>query len=321
MAAITLGRWCSPEVILIVATEADEPALMLHAVRQAKRSAARILLVYATPAASRRSSAAEGQDLLPPKTLKTSAQTLVERTMTQILWKRVWSESVPIKNLRVEDIPAFVRSNAVDRVIVASGSGGPMLRPKSKSVAEELMATLDVPICVVGRHVHADLYDEQPSRRILLAVSLQSDCEDQLRFACRFAHQHGASLTVLHVFDRWEAKEELAQRNPLVVGSRLPLSLLNEAGFFCPLEISVREGDPAHEIVNFDARAHHDFIILGSPSAATVPHLLGRGVVRTVLSEARCPIIIIKPSFTLAAKPAAKVLTFGHVDSLSKRAS
>jgi len=87
------------------------------------------------------------------------------------------------------------------------------------------------------------------------------------------------------------------------------------------LEIAVREGDPAREILNFDARAHHDFIILGSPSAATVPHLLGRGVVRTVLSEARCPIIIIKPSIALAAKSAAKVLTFSGADSLSKRAS
>jgi hypothetical protein len=43
---IDMRRWCDPRAIIVATNLTDDPALMLYAVTEARRSGARLLLVH-----------------------------------------------------------------------------------------------------------------------------------------------------------------------------------------------------------------------------------------------------------------------------------
>lgn len=308
MSARSQRGWCVPEVILVVASQSDEPALLLHAIRQAKGNNAKIFLVHAARPANFRSNSGPNLSVVHDGRTGHSTQAALERNMMQLLWKTVVCESIVLRDRAVEEIPSLVKSMDVDRVIVTSDGNDGSLRGMERSVAEELISTLEVPVCAIGRHVPANPHRERSTGRILLAVSFQEDCGEYLHFGCRFAEERNSSLTVLHVFSGRSASDESNQRTPVSVGSQLPLESLKEGGLHCPLEIVVREGDPAREILNFDARSNHDFILLGSAGRTRARLANGRGVFQKVMAEARCPLIILGPSVAVASDSVARML-------------
>jgi hypothetical protein len=77
------------------------------------------------------------------------------------------------------------------------------------------------------------------------------------------------------------------------VEALLPISELWQEGILCPMEVAVREGDPAEAILKFDATRQHDLIIMGGPSRDTLPHIYRDGVVHSVIAEARCPVMVL----------------------------
>jgi hypothetical protein len=70
-------------------------------------------------------------------------------------------------------------------------------------------------------------------------------------------------LTVLHVFENRETDEQPWARTPVAVEAKLPITELKHEGILCPMEISVCEGYPARQILNFLERKPHDLIIMG----------------------------------------------------------
>jgi nucleotide-binding universal stress UspA family protein len=209
-------------------------------------------------------------------------------------------EPIHSKAFYPAEIPALVKSRGVGRVILTAQGGQSGTDYGWKIFTDQLLRSIDVPTCVIGGLAFPEPVREVPVGRISLALSLKSDAEVALGFASRFAQERHSRLAILHVFNEGEnaAKQD---RTPLRVASLLPASTLREAELFCPLEIIIREGDAANEILKYDAATNQDFIILRSPgppraTAAELP-----GVSQRIIKEARCPVIILGQATTDAA--------------------
>lgn len=292
MTARTLRRWCEPEVILIVANLFDEQALMFHAIRQARKNGAKLLLVHASrPAAFSFHSGRK----LPPASSSPDIQEELDRMARQLRWEGLSCETFVLTGHPAEEISSLVKSRRVDRVLMASRRHKRFERSSTESLIEELLPALDVPLCVIGEKVPAGSNADRPTGRISLALSLSSEnSENCLNFACRFAQGNHAHLTVLHVFGGARKHVLSDERNPLAVAARIPTPALREAGLFCPLEIAAREGNPAKEILKYDSMIPQDFIILGAPQNNSGARRESANVLRNVIAEARCPVLILR---------------------------
>ncbi|MGC2613982.1 MAG: universal stress protein [Terracidiphilus sp.] len=159
---------------------------------------------------------------------------------------------------------------------------------------EQLLQNLDIPTCVIGRHVYIASPSGLLTRNVTLAVSLDSDCELPLGFACRFAQELRAKLTILHVISRARCSLDPAARTPMAIASRLPNPTWREAELFCPTEISIREGETAEEILKHGASTNQDLMILCSTGASPSGPEWRTGVSSKVLEGAQCPIFVLQ---------------------------
>ena len=72
-----------------------------------------------------------------------------------------------------EQILAFLSERKIDRVVMGAHSPGPVGRLLVGSVAEAVLRTANVPVCIVGPNVIEGTYRNRVSRKILCDVSKQ----------------------------------------------------------------------------------------------------------------------------------------------------
>ena len=150
------------------------------------------------------------------------------------------------------------------------------------------MSGIDVPVCAIGRN--AIRSNRSGTRNMTLAISSESSCEVPLGFACRWAQELRATLTVLHVSERKSGSEEAC--TPQSVIARMPFNSWREAELFCPTQISLRKGDPVDEILNHCTSTQQDLLVLCSPGKATSAEGWRTGVSYRTIAGAHFPVFI-----------------------------
>ncbi len=285
--------WCAPEVILMVTNFADEQTLLLEAVKQARRSAAKILLAYVT-----RPCYPEFRSHHCARSMRSSpsahrAQLLLEKMVRQLRWAGIASEPVLLQGLPAEEIPQLVRLRGVNRVIVTTKIDPCTRGIATRAIAEQILPRVGVPVCLLGGSLPAASQFAAPLGRVTLALSPEMNRAVLLSFACRFAEQHHAHLTVLHVFP---PSEEIAIGiDETAICKPLPHFLwpLQEPQLQFPFETRFREGELAQEILTQASASEQDFIILGTPGIAPGYPFDGMRVINRLVNEAPCPVLIL----------------------------
>jgi nucleotide-binding universal stress UspA family protein len=287
-----LRRWCSPQRILIVTDMSEAPGRTLALIRQAQATEARVLVVHVIQT-HLQESAGRSCPFLLPRFTQNGARTWSDDMQRALLWADSLSNVSVLKSAPPAEIPALAESLKVDRVVLTK-LGDSVARPRAgKSVEQDLMTSLRVPLCFMSGVMGAGLWSSKGIRRVLLPISLRSNVGLHLRFACKLAQLHQARLTVLHAFGGRGTNERPWERTPVAVEAQLPISDLKQEGIICPMEIAVCEGDPGRAILNFDATNQHDLIIMGGPGRETPPHIYRNGAVHDVIAEARCPVVVL----------------------------
>ncbi|HVJ08370.1 MAG TPA: universal stress protein [Acidisarcina sp.] len=288
-----IHRWSNPDTILVATNLADRPALMLHSISQAKASGAQVLLVHVIRPAYLSANSEEGVPFVLPSPTVHEVRAKLKDLACEYQQNGIPCEPIALKGLPAEEIPALVKDRSVDRVLVATRNADGVARLIEGSVAEDVMTGVDVPVCVIGRHVRAPNHDSPGSARILFATSLKPGCEEAAHFACKVAEFLQANLTLLHVISGKEGDaERIASED--AVRERLETLLEEEVDLWCKPKITIRHGDPAAEILSETSGHLQDWIILGAPPHSSVARVLNVGVVQNVLAEARCPVITLK---------------------------
>ena len=292
VSAQVLRRWCTPSLVLAITDLADEEKLLFNLIRQAMPGRAKVLLAHVLRNADAHHRSRNKRVPAENGGSAKTARYVLEQMARQLRWVGVSCEPILRAALPPEEVPAMVAARGVDRILLTlqGDEYGCLLQHE---LAEELLAAAAVPLCFLGPHMASAPHSEAAAGRILLALSLHSDCRLQLAFASRLAQEQRAKLTLLYVSD---PADEAPVHTPAALASRLPASALREAELLCPVEIAVREGDPAAEILDQANSARHDYLVLGLPGPlpAGVP---GRAtVVRKVVSGARCPVMLLGDS-------------------------
>ncbi len=291
MKSHSFRAWYRPKTILIVSDMSEHPVRTLEVISKVQATGARLFLLPLHKPHDGIRNAESGFPYLVFDNGSKSPMPLADDTRRALLWAEILSESVVLQSERFEQVPELAKSISADIVVlVAPDSSFTQCYPASFDIS--LLASLEAPVLIFGKHSDLSSWDHNEFRTILLPIDFGPGLEHQLRFACRLAHHYHARLTVLHVFEGRGPHENHWERTPVAVESKLPIADLKREGVLCPMEIAVCEGYPEQAILRFNERKHHDLIILGGPRPSQLRRF-GHSVVEGVMAQAHCPIVMI----------------------------
>ena len=163
-------------------------------------------------------------------------------------------------------------------------------------MAEALIASVMVPVCVIGPNVAAGPFVHSRGGKVLLALSLSHREISHLRIAAELALGRDARLVVLHILDPWGMNDAHRKSASASASAEEALrQMICEAGLAArTAEIVVREGSPAHGLLADDLSSSQDLMVMGAPFQSRISHLIDAGVVHEVIAGTRCPVITLR---------------------------
>ena len=101
----------------------------------------------------------------------------------------------------------FARQNKSDLIVVGTHGRSGLGKMLMGSVAERVFRHSPVPVLTLGPHLHRKAKAGAPTN-ILVPVDFTPTSERAAHYAVALARQHDATLTMLHVIERWPTKEQ-----------------------------------------------------------------------------------------------------------------
>lgn len=276
-----------PDPILVATNLDDTHMLLTHAVAQARVMEARILLVHVVPPAVTQKKTAPGVVTLAGPGICREAQEALEFAALQLQWQGVLCDPFLLAGDTAEQIAALARAKSAGRILVGAWRDG------GRSVAQRLMASVEIPVFVLGPQVTPFPSGDAHEGRILLPLSLRHERPAYIRLAARLASETGSRVALLHVIETQGMTESERQREQTRTRMQLAALAAMEKRVRYPIEIVVREGNVPRAIVEEAMCPHRDFILLGSGSLRAEDGK--QGIVQQVIERARCPVITVKP--------------------------
>lgn len=296
MSQSAIVRWSNPETILVATNLLEGQTLVLHAIYQARLSRAAVLLVHVIRPSRLIAGTHEGAPSILPGSAVQAVKSKLDETAEEFRRAGILCEPIVLTGSPAEQIVRLVKTRTVDRVIAATRYASGVARLVEPSVAEELIATLNVPVCIIGRRAHPETEFGTPLDRVLLATSFDRGSSLLGRFASTLAEINDAQLTLIHVLDTQGVSKQQREMERLVARQMLSSLVPAEARHRNKPVLLIREGDPATIILEEAGSLPHDVVILGSSHSSMVSRLLADSVVHRVVIESQCPVITIKSS-------------------------
>jgi len=296
MAASLKPGWSKPSTILFASEiPANEKALSF-AVAQAKEFGANLILFHAYDTMVVAASETSGIRYYDYAAAARAEIEHLEPLAEQIREQGISCEIIVRPGLAADQILAFVRERMVDRIIMGTHAPGPVGKLLVGSVAEAVLRSSRIPVCIIGPEVVDGKYRNYATNTVLCAVSLNESSEMVARFAAEVAARHHSRLVLQHVIKPQERAEVLAGRTIEDLETDL-LSLIPERlQHKLSLQAIVVPGDPTEELL-YQARAQQaDLIVLGAHGASAFAAIARSGVVYKVLAHAHCPVVTLSPA-------------------------
>ena len=296
MAAVIKPGWSKPSTVLFASEIPANEKAFAFALAQATEFGADLILFHAydtlVVAASETSGIRYYDYAAAARTEITKLEPLAQRVREAGLR----CEVIVRPGLAADQILAFLNEREIDRIVMGTHSPGPIGKLLVGSVAEAVLRTAKVPVCIVGPDVVDGAYRKFATRNILCAVSLQVASYTVARFAAELAAQHNARLILQHVIKPQERAEVLAGRSIDQIESSLFALVPPELRGKIAVQTIVVPGDPTEELL-YQARAQlADLIVLGAQGASAFAAITRHGVVYKVLAHAHCPVITLSPA-------------------------
>jgi nucleotide-binding universal stress UspA family protein len=303
MNAMHLSSMSRPKSILVATDLNDLDFLLPVAIDQARTTGALIWLLHVIPPQEYVSVESGAYPFVEKEKEYRAAEAALAKVAVELREKNLGCAYEVRRWYPVDEIKGFIREHHVERLIVGTSGRGKLGKVLIGSVAEELIRSLDIPVCTVGPHFNP-LSSNQP-RRILFALSLRHHPEHSLKFAVDLAAGLPAELTLLHVSEPDLGDEGLA------AGAMSKIEELLRGTQPMPVEphIRIRSGEPAEEILAECASLRPELLVLSAFPASSLSTKFRSGVAYRVIAEAPCP------TFTL--RSGAKTRRYGDYREFS----
>jgi len=187
----------------------------------------------------------------------------------------------------------FARQREIDVIVVGTHGRGGLGRALMGSVAERVFRQSPVPVLTLGPHLHKVAHAGAP-RNILVPVDFALPSERAARYAVAMAKEHNATLTLLHVIERWPA-EARANRAGVMHELREKVENLvgGEArGVRCNVRVEV--GRMVETILYTANSTEADLMVVGvRPHKGLLNRLMWPHAYE-IVREAACPVLTIR---------------------------
>jgi nucleotide-binding universal stress UspA family protein len=196
-----VARWISPNVMLVATNLLEGQTFLLHAIHQARLSRSRLILVHVISSFSLNT---ESLDTAPCPALSASVRAVqikLDEMVEEFRFDGVLCEPIILVGDPAKQLSLVAKSRSVDRVILGARYEPFFARVIEESVAEKVMATIDIPACIIGRRALPVPACEAPLGRVLCATSFHAGSSQVVKFASTLAEVNNAHLTLLHVLE------------------------------------------------------------------------------------------------------------------------
>ena len=294
MAAAIKPGWSKPSTILFASEFPPSVKVFAVALAEAAEFGADLIIFHAydsLDAAAPEASATCGYDYATARAQKHRLEPLAQRAMNI----GVHCKIVLRPGSAAEQILAFLRERKIDRIVMGAHSPGPVGRLLVGSVAEAVLRTANVPVCIVGPNVVEGTYRNRVSRKILCDVSKQEASKVVANFGAELAAEHNAGLILQQVIPPQERAEILADRTIHQIAAELPTLVPAKLQRKIRVQTRVTLGDPTEELLYQGRTQQANLIVLGAHGASHFAAITRAGTVYKVLAYAHCPVITMSP--------------------------
>jgi len=191
-----------------------------------------------------------------------------------------------------EVIPAMIRENEVDMVVVGTHGRRGVSKLIMGSGAEKIYRSATCPVLTVGPKVRESA--EWKLRRILCPIDVNEDPEAILEYALSLAEENQSEFILLEAVPLvpWQHRPEVQQQKCRKLESLIP----EQSRDWCRPQCVVRWEHPAEAIVREAQEREVDLIVMSvhkSHSSALTVHLPWP-VASEVVSQAPCPVLTVR---------------------------
>jgi nucleotide-binding universal stress UspA family protein len=295
MAGLLKPAWSKPSTILFASEIPANERAFSFALAQAKEFGSDLILFHAYDTLVVASSETSGIRHYDYAAAARSEKKLLEPLAQRVREAGLNCEMVVRPGLPADEILAYTRERAIDRIVMGTHSPGPIGKLLVGSVAEAVLRTACLPVYIVGPDVVDGSYRNYATRTILCATSLNEASTVVASFAAELAAQHNAGLILQHVIRPQDRAEFMAGRSLDEIEAGMLNLITPELQSKIAIQTIVVPGDPTEELL-YQSRAQQvDLIVLGAQGASTFAAITRHGVVYKVLAHAHCPVMTLSP--------------------------
>lgn len=190
----------------------------------------------------------------------------------------------------------LIEKHEIDLVVVGTDGTRGWQKFFLGSGAEQVFRQAKCPVLTVGPAVKDGAPKEIEFKNILFATDFGLGAEREAEYAFSFAQENQANLTMLHVVRHADdyTDEGLALKRGAIsheLGELAPTG----SEVWCKVEMRMRLGDPAEEILQVAREMKADLIVIGAKKERSVSagHVLG-GTAYHVVCAAPCPVLTVR---------------------------
>jgi len=282
MHSIHLSALSRPKSILLATDLTDLDFLLPVAIDQARATGAMLWLLHVIPPEVYYPPQTGAFPLLQQKAFR-DAEAALARVSFELKTKGVPCAYEVRRSYPVDRIHEFISQRQIGRLIIGTTSRGKLGKLLVGSVAEELIRSLDIPVCTVGPHFKPGSQNKR--RQVIYATSLRHDIGKSFQFAADLVEVVQGELTVLHVFEQAYRDDGVDLR----VMSKIDEMLKSAQQMDFVPQIRIRYGETAEEIVAECSALKPEFLVLGAVPASAMATNFRTGVAYRVIAQAPCP--------------------------------
>ncbi len=295
MADLLKPGWSKPSTILFASEIPANERAFSFALAQAKEFGSDLILFHAYDTLVVAASETSGIRYYDYAAAARSEKKHLEPLAQRVREAGLTCEIVVRPGLPADEILAYTRERAVDRIVMGTHSPGAIGKLLVGSVAEAVLRTARVPVFIVGPDAVDGSYRNFATRTILCATSLSEASTVVAAFAADLAVQHSAQLILQHVIRPQDRAEFMAGHSLDEVEAGMLALIPAKLQERIAVQTIVVPGDPTEELL-YQSRAQQvDLIVLGAQGASAFAAITRHGVVYKVLAHAQCPVITLSP--------------------------
>jgi nucleotide-binding universal stress UspA family protein len=295
MAAVLKPGWSKPSAILFASEIPTDEKAFAFALAQAREFSADLILFHAYDTLVVAASESSGIRYYDYAAAARSEKEHLEPLARRVREAGIICEVVVRPGLPADEILAYAHERQIDRIVMGTHSPGPIGKLLVGSVAEAVLRTASVPVCIVGPEVVDGSYRNFATRTILCAASLHEASTVVAAFAAELAEQHKARLILQHVIRPQDKAEVLAGRSLDDVEAEMLKLVPEKLQGLIEVQTVLVPGDPTEELLYQSRAQQADLIVLGAQGASAFAAITRHGVVYKVLAHANCPAITLSP--------------------------